>query len=105
MENLISEEESQVTTFLDDFVTEEVESRLSVARNSVADIGGTGTADRQIAKVNAFYDEVKTLLNKVLSEHLNKRIGGFSDFLMSQAQTFPDKAIYEGELVNEVQRG
>lgn len=95
VEKLISEERTQITTFLDDFRTEELISRLRDRRKSVADIGGTGTQDRQIAEVNAFYDEGKTLLKKALSDHLNKKIDEFSDFLMKQAQSFPDNAINE----------
>ena len=95
MENSISEEKTQITTFLDSFLTKEVYSRRRDVRDSVEGIRYAGTTYRQIAKVNDFYKEVESLLKKALSDHLNKKIDEFSDFLMKKAQAFPDSAIDE----------
>lgn len=93
--NLITDEEQRIVSFLDDFVSEEVENKISAARENVADIFGRGTTNQQSLEVRAFYTEVKRLLQEALTAHLAMRSGAFGDFLMVEAEGVPRNALGE----------
>jgi predicted GTPase len=93
--DLITDEEQRIVSFLDDFVSEEVENKISAARESVSDIFGRGTTYQQSLEVRAFYTEVKRLLQEALTAHLAVRSGAFGDFLMVEAEGVPRNALGE----------
>lgn len=93
--DLITDEEQRIVSFLDDFVSEEVENKISAARESVSDIFGRGTTYQQSQEVRAFYTEVKRLLQEALTAHLAVRSGAFGDFLMVEAEGVPRNALGE----------
>lgn len=93
--DLITDEEQRIVSFLDDFVSEEVENKISDARESVSDIFGRGTTYQQSQEVRAFYTEVKRLLQEALTAHLAVRSGAFGDFLMVEAEGVPRNALGE----------
>lgn len=93
--DLITDEEQRIVSFLDDFVSEEVENKISAARENVSDIFGRGTTYQQSLEVRAFYTEVKRLLQDALTAHLAVRSGAFGDFLMVEAEGVPRNALSE----------
>ena len=93
--DLITDEEQRIVSFLDDFVSEEVEKKISAARESVSDIFGRGTTYQQSMEIRAFYTEVKRLLQEALTAHLAVRSGAFGDFLMVEAEGVPRNALGE----------
>lgn len=93
--DLITDAEQSIVSFLDNFVSDEVENKISDARASVADIFGRGTTYHQSHEVRAFYTEVKRLLQEALTAHLVVRSGKFGDFLMETAEVVPQNAISE----------
>lgn len=93
--DLITDEEQRIVSFLDDFVSEEVENKISAARERVAEIFGRGTTYQQSLEVRAFYTEVKLLLQGALASHLAVRSGAFGDFLMVEAEGVPRNALGE----------
>ena len=93
--DLITDEELRIVSFLDDFVSEEVDDKISAARESVSDIFGRGTTYQQSQEIRAFYSEVKRLLQEALSAHLAVRSGAFGDFLTVEAEGVPRNALGE----------
>lgn len=91
--DLITDEEQRIVSFLDDFVSEEVENKISAARESVSDIFGRGTTYQQSKEVRAFYAEVKHVLQEALNAHLAARSGAFGDFLTVEAEGVPRNAL------------
>ncbi len=71
---------------LDDFVTDEVKNKISVARDNVSDISGKGTTWRQNSEVASFYQEVRQLLSNALRVYLEVQLNNFADGLLSQAK-------------------
>lgn len=71
---------------LDDFITDEVKNKISIARNNVANILGKGTTWRQNIEVAGFYQEVRRLLSNALKAYLEAQLNNFADGLLSQAK-------------------
>lgn len=95
MQELIDAEETRIIQLLDDFVTEEVEERISDARGSVAAVFGTGTTVVQTSLVRQFYGNVRDILRKALEDHLRIRNKEHGAILTSKAEQLPDKALAE----------
>ena len=95
MQELIDAEEGRIIQLLDDFVTEEVEERISAARGSVAGVFGTGTTLHQTSLVRQFYGTVRDILRKALEDHLRARNKEHGAILTSKAEQLPDKALAE----------
>lgn len=95
MQELIDAEEGRIIQLLDDFVTEEVEERISIARGSVAGVFGTGTTVHQTTLVRHFYSTVRDILRKALEDHLRTRNQEHGAILISKAEQLPDKALAE----------
>ena len=100
-QELISNEELNVTAMLDDFVTDEVSERINERRTKVASIWGTGTTNSQSAEVRDFYREVKALLSEALSTHLKTRAEEFGKFLVVEAKGAPRDALDEVQILLE----
>jgi len=92
---LIANEELQVMSLLDDFVTDEVSEKISERRERVSSIFGQGTTVSQSQEVRAFYRDVKTLLQEALANHLRARSKAFGSFLMNEAAGAPRDALNE----------
>lgn len=92
---LIGNEELQVMSLLDDFVTDEVSDKISERRDRVSNIFGQGTTVAQSQEVRAFYRDVKALLQEALANHLRARCKAFGDFLMNEAAGAPRDALNE----------
>lgn len=71
---------------LDDFVTDEAQSKISAARDKVSDVLGSGTTWRQNTQVAGFYQEVRRLLSNALRAYLEAQLNNFADGLLSQAK-------------------
>lgn len=95
MQELIDAEEARIIQLLDDFVTEEVEDRISTARGSVAGVFGTGTTVHQTTLVRQFYGTVRDILRKALEDHLRARNQEHGAILISKAEQLPDMALAE----------
>jgi hypothetical protein len=61
-QGVVEAERDGIVNNLDEFVTTEVQNRLDNARQSVANVLGTGTTIRQGNEVSLFYDNVRSLL-------------------------------------------
>lgn len=95
MQELIDAEEGRIIQLLDDFVTDEVEERISAARGSVASVLGTGTTVNQTSLVRQFYGTVRDILRKALEDHLRARNQEHGAILTSKAEQLPEKALAE----------
>lgn len=84
---IIEAERDGIVNSLDDFVTEEVQNRLSDARKEVADVWGTGTTIRQGQSVTEFYGKIRRLLSDALRDHLSRRIKEFADAAKASAES------------------
>lgn len=93
--DLIAAEEQKIISFLDDFVSDEVSDKISVAREKVADVFGRGTTYHQSSEVRAFYAEVRRLLQGALTNHLRERSAAFGEFLAIEADGVPRNALAE----------
>lgn len=98
---LIANEELQVMSLLDDFVTDEVSEKISERRERVSNIFGQGTTVAQSQEVRAFYRDVKVLLQEALANHLRARCKAFGDFLMVEAAGAPRDALNEVQTLLE----
>jgi signal recognition particle receptor subunit beta len=75
---------------LNDFASQEIQTRIETARDEVHGIGGTGTTWRQNVAVAAFYTKVRQLLSAALRAHLEAHFNSFAEGLISQAKAvFP----------------
>ena len=74
---------------LNDFASQEVQTRIESAKEDVHEVGGTGTTWRQNVVVSTFYGTVRQLLSSALRQHLEKHFAAFAEGLLSQA-----KAVY-----------
>lgn len=92
---LIASEEQKIMSFLDEFVSEEVENKISAARDTVSHIFGKGTTIHQSQEVRTFYWEVKRLLQGALTSHLTGRGEAFSEFLAQEGEAVPRNALSE----------
>ncbi len=92
---LVEGEEQQISKLLDEFVTEEVEERISAAREKVASVWGRGTTVGQTSEVRRFYVEVKSILGEALKKHIDERRSGFVSTLSGAAKGLPEQALSE----------
>jgi len=102
LQGLIESEEAKIIQLLDDFVTEEVEERISAARSAVSDVLGTGTTIAQTRLIKEFYGPVREILRKALEDHLLARNREHGQILKDKAQELPGKAL--AEVVVELER-
>lgn len=97
MEDYVSELEDRVGTekdgvieVLEEFATGELKERLNGARDSVAEVWGTGTTARQSSVVSNFYDDIGNSLTSALESFLKRRLKAFSGSLSKNAESlFP----------------
>lgn len=94
-QSLVEGEEQQISKLLDDFVTEEVQARISEAREKVAAVWGRGTTAGQTSEVRGFYLAVKAILVEALKRHIDERRGGFVITLTGAAKGLPEQALSE----------
>lgn len=92
---MITDEEGRIVSLLDDFVSDEVDEKISLARERVGNVFGQGTTAAQSRQVSAFYEEVKNLLKFALTDHLVKRSRHFGEILAVKADEVPRNAIAE----------
>jgi len=84
---LSENERDGIVSKLDDFVTAEVQERLTGARERVKEVIGKGTTIRQSEEVSRFYVEIRTILAKALREHLDTRIKEFACAILKNAES------------------
>jgi signal recognition particle receptor subunit beta len=94
-EEQIDAEQQQIIKLLDSFVTDEVDEKISNKRKVVADIWGRGTTHTQQTQVNAFYDEIESLLSEALSAHVTARNYSFASILLKAAEQAPKETFQE----------
>jgi hypothetical protein len=92
---LVESEEQKIANLLEEFVTEDVEERISAARVKVSSVWGKGTTFAQTTEVRNFYKEVKSILGEALTSHLEIRRLKFVETLKGAATTLPDRALSE----------
>jgi hypothetical protein len=99
-EVVIDSEEQRIIALLEDFVSEEVQERISNKRNQVSAIYGLGTTSGQTQEINQFYAEVKPILRRALLDHLNASYEKFGEHLYGVAQSLPQRTLVvaSGEL-------
>ena len=102
LQGLIETEEATIIRLLDDFVSEEVEERITESRSLVSDVFGTGTTYMQTQKVKTFYTEVRDILRTALETHLRTRTSDHGEILVGKAEELPAKAV--SEVVAELER-
>jgi len=81
------QERDGIVLRLDDFVTQEVQERLDLARSRVANVFGRGTTVKQVHEVSRFYDEVRKLLADSLRVHMDCRIREFAGAIQKNAES------------------
>jgi hypothetical protein len=84
---VVEAERDGIINNLDEFVSSEVQNRLDNARESVANVWGTGTTIRQGNEVSSFYDTVRSLLARALREHFEARIREFASAVHKTAES------------------
>lgn len=94
-QSLVEAEEQQIAKLLDEFVTEDVEEKISAAREKVSSVWGRGTTIGQSSEVSRFYKEVKAILGEALQNHLENRRKEFVQTLSDAAISLPDRALSE----------
>lgn len=102
LQGLIETEEATIIRLLDDFVSEEVEERITESRSVVSDVFGAGTTYMQTQKVKTFYVEVRDILRGALETHLRTRTNNHGEILVGKAEELPAKAV--SEVVAELER-
>ncbi|GMV58070.1 MAG: hypothetical protein AMXMBFR72_11820 [Betaproteobacteria bacterium] len=95
LNELVQQEEDQIVALLDDFVTEEVEERISEARRKVTGVWGAGTTVAQTQEVKRFYSEVRAILKEALAGHLRTRHAEYGGYLVARANELPALAVSE----------
>jgi hypothetical protein len=95
LQELIDTEEARIIQLLDDFVTDEVEDKISAARGVVSDVVGSGTTIAQTRMVRDFYAPVREILRKALESHLATRSREHGSILTGKAEELPAKALTE----------
>jgi hypothetical protein len=94
-QDYIVAEQEKIIRFLDSFVNEEVEQKISDKRLEVAGIWGRGTTVAQQSVVNHFYDLIDQLLSEALSSHVAKRNFDFAQSLLKSAEIAPKETFQE----------
>lgn len=72
---------------LNDFSSQEVQTRILSAKDDVHRVGGTGTTWRQNVAVSGFYSTVRQLLSNALHDHLENHFNSFAAGLLAQANS------------------
>lgn len=72
---------------LNDFASQEVQSRIQAAKDEVHKVRGSGTTWRQNDTVSNFYTTVRRLLSSALREHLETHFQSFASGLLAQAKS------------------
>ena len=90
MRERVDNEKDAIVEVLEEFATGELKTKLSGAKNNVADVWGTGTTIRQSSVVSAFYDDIGNSLSNALSSFIEKRMSSFGSSLSKNAESlFP----------------
>ena len=97
LQQLVEGEETKIIALLEEFVDEQVNEKITSARDSVAGILGRGTTAAQTDEIRSFYGEVRTILKEALKDHVRKRFADFARHLTAQANAVPDKTLSEVE--------
>ena len=72
---------------LNDFASQEVQTRIQTAKDKVHEVRGGGTTWRQNEAVSSFYNTVRQILSSALRVHLDKHFGTFAASLLAQANS------------------
>lgn len=72
---------------LNDFASQEVQTRIQAAKDEVHAVRGGGTTWRQNETVSSFYSTVRRLLSSALRQHLEKHFESFATGLIAQANS------------------
>lgn len=94
---MVEAEEARIIRLLEDFVSDDVQDRISDARRTVANVLGTGTTWRQSSEVKQFYGQVKEILSTALVEHVRTRYSAYAEYLTVETQQLPSRAVSEAE--------
>lgn len=81
-----TKERDSILKHLDQFVTDEVRTRLATTKEEVSGVWGTGTVWRQNEVVENFYAKIRKLLGTALREHLESKFTNFASGLLEQAR-------------------
>jgi hypothetical protein len=100
-QEVVAKAEQDVLRLLDDFVTDDVEDRISEKRRVVENIWDVGTTVRQNAEIKAFYREVKSLLKDALNNYLKESSRQFGEFLLAEAAAAPRDAMDDVQVLLE----
>lgn len=93
LQEIVGGEETRIVALLEEFVDEQVEERITTARDRVAGILGRGTSVAQTAEVRDFYREVRGILRAAVQNHVRRRFEGFAAHLLAQAEALPDRTL------------
>ena len=72
---------------LNDFASQEVQTRIQAAKDEVHNVRGGGTTWRQNETVTSFYTTVRQMLSSALREHLVRHFECFAAGLLAQANS------------------
>lgn len=90
-ENLLANhapnERDAILKQLNDFASQEVQTRIQAARDEVHNVRGSGTTWRQNDTVSTFYTTVRRLLSSALRGHLETHFQTFATGLIAQANS------------------
>jgi hypothetical protein len=80
-------ERDSILKQLNDFASQEVQTRIQTAKDEVHVVRGTGTTGRQNDAVSTFYTTVRRMLSSALRQHLEKHFETFATGLLAQANS------------------
>jgi predicted GTPase len=92
-QDLIVSEEARIVALLEDFVDDDVENKITAAREAVASVWGRGTTVGQTNEVRAFYREVRGILREAVQDHVEQRFADFAQILIDEAEALPDRSM------------
>ena len=87
----VENEKDVIIEVLEEFANGELKSKLTIAKNDVTEVWGTGTTNRQNTVVEDFYGNVSNTLTSTLSLFLQERMGSFSRLLLKHADSLYPK--------------
>lgn len=90
-------EQEEIISVLDNFLTEDAQSKIESSRDSVTTIRGRGTTLNQNTEVDQFYDSLKEILTDSITIHFANKAEEFSNFLKSKSSFIPEKAIDQAQ--------
>jgi len=82
----LASEKDGIVQLLDEFATSELKESLDEARESISNIGGTGTTMRQASEVSSFYDNIGSRISEALSHFAENRFKRFGSSLRKSAK-------------------